>query len=38
MAAKSGQDGTVQIQPQVLYGVRHPLGNYPGYDINNNLE
>jgi hypothetical protein len=28
MAAKSGEDGTVQLQTQVMYGVRYPLDNY----------
>jgi hypothetical protein len=28
MEVKSGGDGTVRLQPQVMYGVRRPLGNF----------
>ena len=31
MAAKSGEDGTVQLQRQVMYGVRYRLDNYPDW-------
>jgi hypothetical protein len=31
MAAKSGEDGTVQLQRQVMCGVRHRLDNYPDW-------